>query len=245
MAMDEKDALSAREYFPNAQIFCVGSPLVENLAFPDFERSEVRQCLRVEDSEKLIVVAGGKNLNSNLNRLNKTFGSLSQLSELGRIARVVMSLHPGDENDHEAYVEVVKESPVPTFVFKEDVVITSPVSLDKGFDIISLVSGSDLVIAGLMGSANTASALQRVPVICVGDEVDFLRLKKEAGLHTPEIVSVGCAVLSSGENLTSLIAEYVHCNPFVKNQEREFERKKPGVATEKALGVLHEILAYK
>lgn len=270
LGVNETDAETAREVFPNAELIGTGNPLREEMFFPKVTREEVRGKLGIGDDTCLILAPGGKCAAVNI-------GLWSALADAVAIPfrklQVILACHPGDrtpfaldgvvvakavadgagagevENLHTLgiYDEIVKFGGGKFRIVPKAEMDTA--SLVVGSDLV-IEFGSDLVIE-FGSSEGMRAACLRIPVITYATELALNRLESMQGSRELELVDNGGSMLVKGnwdsdENLGSRI-------PFVlkggldqvrKQQEIGYPKpERPGATLEAMIGAIESILS--
>ncbi|MBU3925957.1 hypothetical protein KJ763_02200 [Patescibacteria group bacterium] len=194
--INKDEEKKAKLNFPNSEIIISGNPIWEDFFFPQISYRDIRRQIGVNDDEKIILCPGGKNFIVNVlhwggvidavNLFN--FGSNSEKF------KIILAMHPGDLNDPNFYVDLVKFSKVPVMITKN-----SPSSSQ-------IVSGCNIVVQSA-STIGIEAACQRKPVIDYFTSVAMERLKESTGCYSWEPCELGIskAVISGSEALRNNI----------------------------------------
>ncbi len=217
----QADADAAHAVFPKARLIGTGNPLREEMAFPRFSREQVRNRLKIEADEKLVLAPGGKFAAGNIASWVVVMEALSLLSRKGQRFQLVLATHPGDrtpcavdvttQKESGLYEELLSFSPVPTKIVSKDVLSTS-----------EMVPGADIIIE-LGSSIGIEGAYQGVPVVSMGFEVMFRRLEQVSGTRSLEAVSDGLSELAAADAncLKDTIQRLLSPSGFVQMRARQ------------------------
>jgi len=108
-APNADEVMAAQKRYPKARVFLTGNPLEEAAAFPVTTREGIRATFNVADEQPLILCPGGKDLHVNSEFLKGVADAIRTHAVLRFDPFVIFSPHPGDQNDPEAYVELLED----------------------------------------------------------------------------------------------------------------------------------------
>ena len=188
--INEAEAQKARGLFPNATTFGTGSPLWEEFFTPKVPREVARKKLGVHPETKVILSPGSKSLMVNILLWGCLVEAVSWVKLAVEDVTVLLSQHPGDNNPVDAYVELVRCSPVKTvFIGKSD---------GSTSDILP---AADAVVE-FASSIGIEAACQRIPI------VNFFMhaLLNQRGIESWDLCNVGASYEAiNAESLWHLI----------------------------------------
>jgi hypothetical protein len=234
--VNEEEAETARELYPNAIVFVTGNPTWEDYFYPRMSREEVRAKLGVEDNETMVLCPGGKSLVVNILHWGGVIEALSQLDADSSHWKVFFSLHPGDQNKPESYSELV-ECKVPARLVTKSLMSSA-----------DMVAGCDLVIESASG-IGTAAACQRKPTISYFSEIALARMEKAGGTRDWPPCDMGLSrmVLGEPDRLANVIIDLLYHDGFKEMNKRQEEiHPEPaerGAAERKMLAALMDVLS--
>ncbi|TSC89636.1 MAG: hypothetical protein G01um10143_126 [Parcubacteria group bacterium Gr01-1014_3] len=236
--INENEAISARELFPNAKVVVSGNPEWEDFFSPKFSREEIRAKLEVADDQRMILCPGGKNLAVNMLHWGSVIEALA-MAPVNEIWKVFLSVHPGDTNGADAYKDLVKWSKrVLVRVVTKDYLSAS-----------DMLPAADFVIESASTIAIEA-ACQRKPVISYFSEIALGRLEDGSGSRNYELCELGVTyqVNGSPEKLLSTIRDILlYGSGLAMERRQEQVYSKPpekGAAVKMMIETLTE-LAHK
>ena len=244
------DASNAKKVFSNATCYGFGNPLDETMTFSRFTREEIRKRFLVASNEIMVLAPGTKTIVENCFMWANLIDILERLHVRGFAMKLILAPHPKDRSvtakDGEGkeltiYEEFVTRSPFPVSILGSE----------AGFSSSDVLPGADLVVA-FGGSIGRETGFKRIPVLSIGTEIAFRRMKQESGDRIPEAVSLGLARLISDENsirAAQIVGELLDKDGSVagrqmKRKQEEFCVPPPyrGYAIEQMWQVLTDLL---
>lgn len=219
--VSQEDANAAHEVFPNAKLIGTGNPLREEMAFPRFTREEIRSKLNILPKEKFVLAPGNKFAGGNMASWTILMEALSLLTTDNQSFQLILATHPGDrtpysidtatQKEMRLYDELVSLSPVPARIVGKDILTTS-----------DMVPGADIIVE-FGSSIGIEGAYQSVPVISLGFETLFGRLKQASGTRMLEAVEDGVSklVVADASKLANEIRILLTPDGFASMQERQ------------------------
>lgn len=169
--LNEEEAAEARVKYPNAKVFGYGNPRWAEFFTQRMTSEEVRSKIGAYDTDIVVEVPGGKDLQVNLAHFGAVISAAEDLNRGDCHFVVFISLHPGDKNPRSEYEKLVDGK---SFVRITD---KSIVSADD------MLAGADMVVQSA-STVGVTAACQRIPVINYFSKATLDRL--EGNIHSRE-----------------------------------------------------------
>lgn len=179
-SVNERDAYKAKHagVARGTEVIATGNPLWEAACFPQWSSPYVRQKLRVEPHQTLLVAAGGKDKETNLLHWQYVLRSVSSIALSEHYIRVLLARHRKDPTTIEEYSAELKPASFWQWL--------------GGMSTDQAVVGADLFTGFATGSAITA-AYWRVPTFAIATERAQQRLEEMIKTREWHLVAEGAA----------------------------------------------------
>lgn len=196
--INENEKEKVKEKFPTARVVAAGNPLWEDFFFPKMTREGVREALNIPEDEIMILCPGTKSL---LVCMQSFSAAIEAASTLDKKVHVVVSLHPGDENNPLLYAELAKFSEIPVTITKrlsekearhahcEPPFVVSPGAYKSS----EMLPGADVVIE-TASTLGIEAACQRIPVIDYFTYHALNRIESTTGTRKWEVCNLNAAI---------------------------------------------------